>query len=554
MNPLNLAQVPIPEPSPEYMSAVAVAIAIFLIISTGIGFYMMRKAKSFDEWMVGHRDIGPLVTGFALVASWLSGWAIYGNAGYGYAFGWSAWAFIGTHNIFGIALCIVLGYRMRRYAALGARTVPEVIGLRFESKVAQSVAGVAMLLLLIVYSVGQFKAMATVWSATTGTPWLGSVLVTAILVFVYMAVGGYAGTHYALAFQGFLLTVVSWCLGIAAVAIIGPDAITSKLATEKAIIISAGRVITTPLTLGGNLMPLSPTVPFYDWLGATGAIFMFLFMATGFPHNISRFLGVRKVEKRELWLMALIIVIGSTSPLWIGLIGCAARVLWGAQLIDLKYAPMFQDAAAIKFAMYLGPGAAAFLAAGVFAAAVSTLAAMVMIMATNITRDLIHIYKPQIPPQKMLWATRALLLPIILIPFYWTVTSPPPILVELMAASAVCQAGIFFTTVAVSMYWKRATKWGVIVATIYGMIIGTLFHPANVVKWVPMDIVTAWGLNHWGKWALTTIGGCLILYFLVSLATKPLPPEKLERFFPSRAPPAPAAPTAPTAQPAPKSA
>jgi Na+/proline symporter len=554
MNPLNLAQVPIPEPSPEYMSAVAVAIAIFLIISTGIGFYMMRKAKSFDEWMVGHRDIGPLVTGFALVASWLSGWAIYGNAGYGYLYGWSAWTLIGTHNIFGIALCVVLGYRMRRYAALGARTVPEVIGLRFESKVSQSLAGIAMIVLLIYYSVIQFKAMATVWSATTGAPWLWSVLVTTILVFVYMAVGGYAGTHYALAFQGVLLTVVSWVLGVAALAMVGPDAIVSKMATEKCIVIKDTKVITTPLTLGGNLLPLSPSAPPYDWLGATGSIFMFLFMATGFPHNISRFLGVRKVEKREMWLMTLCAVIGSTSPLWIGVVGLAARTLWGPQLIDLKYVPMFQDAAAIKFAMLFGPGAAAFFAAGVFAAAVSTLAAMTMIMATNITRDLIHIYKPQISPQKMLWATRIMLLPVILIPFYWTATSPPPILVELGAASAVCQAGIFFTTVAVSMYWKRATKWGVIAAILYGLIIGVAFHPLQVVKWVPTDVVTAWGLNHWGKWALTTIGGCLILYFLVSLATKPLPPEKLERFFPPRAPPAPAAPTAPTAQPAPKSA
>jgi len=58
MNPLNLAQVPIPEPAPEYMSAVTAAIAVFLIISVGIGFYMLRKARTFDEWMVGHRDIG----------------------------------------------------------------------------------------------------------------------------------------------------------------------------------------------------------------------------------------------------------------------------------------------------------------------------------------------------------------------------------------------------------------------------------------------------------------------------------------------------------------
>ncbi len=30
---------------------------------------------SFDEYLVGKRDIGPIVTGCALAASYLSGWA-----------------------------------------------------------------------------------------------------------------------------------------------------------------------------------------------------------------------------------------------------------------------------------------------------------------------------------------------------------------------------------------------------------------------------------------------------------------------------------------------
>jgi Na+/proline symporter len=441
---------------------------------------------------------------------------------------------------------------MRRYAALGARTVPEVIGMRFDSKLAQSLAAIAMIVLLTLYSVIQFKAMATIWMATTGTEWLGSVVATLILVFVYIAVGGYAGTHYALFFQGVVLTVVSWLFGIAALAMVGPGTIVEKLATEKCIFIRGTQVITTPLTLGENLLPFSTTFPGYDWIGATSTIFMFLFMATGFPHNISRFLGLRKVEKREMWLMMLCVVIGATSPLWIGIIGFAARAIWGGALIDLKYAPMFADAAAIKFAMLLGPGATAFFAAGVFAAAVSTLAAMTMIMATNVTRDLIHIYKPQISPQKMLWATRIMLLPVLIVPFLIVWLWPPPYLVDLGTISAIGQASIFFTAVAISMYWKRATKWGVIATTIYGMII-MLLQPKFLLTAAPdvANTLAAWGLLHFGKWALLTIGGCIILYFLVSLATKPLPPEKLERFFPPRAPPAPAAPTA---QPAPKSA
>ncbi len=510
---------PVPRPTPESFTAAVVGIAIFLIISTGIGFYMMRKARTYEEWLVGHRDIGPVVTGFALVATWLSGWAIFGNAGLSYTFGWSGGWLIGMMNIMGIAICAVLGYRMRRYAELGARTVPEVLRVRFDSRVAQSLAAIAMIILLIVYAVGQFKAMATVWMATTGSPWLWSVLAAAILVFVYMAVGGYAGTQYALFFQGVVLTIVSWSIGIAALAWAGPANIVSRMATDT-FVAPGGRV--TPIPLGHYTLPISPKYPGHDWIGASAVIFMFLFMATGFPHNISRFIGVRKVERREFWILMLCVIIGSTSPLWVGVQGFAARAFWGGALMSSEFAPMFGDAAAIEIALAMGPGVAGLLAAGVFAAAVSTLAGMVMIMAANVTRDLIYIYKPDISPRTMLWATRILLIPFIFLPFYWTVTAPPPVLAEFMAGAAVGQAGIFFTIVAISMYWKRATKWGAIAATIYGIIL-VLLHPKALGSMV--------GLGHWGIWAMLTIFGCMLVYFVFSLATKPLPPEKLERLF-----------------------
>lgn len=118
-----------------------------------------------------------------------------------------------------------------------------------------------------------------------------------------------------------------------------------------------------------------------------------------------------------------------------------------------------------------------------------------------------------------------MLIPFIAIPLWWTFTSPPPILSEFMAGSAVAQAGIFFFVVGVSMYWKRATKWGAVATIIYGLIL-TLLHPKAYGKFV--------GLYHWGYWALLLMFGSALIYFLASLATKPIPEEKLEKLFPKR--------------------
>ena len=519
---------PIPETSSELLFGAVAAIAAFLIISILLGFLMRKKAKNFEEWLVGHGDIGPVVTGFALVASYLSGWAIFGNAGLGYAYGWSGSWLIGTTSIMGMALCLVIGYRMRRYVALGARTVPEMLKVRFESRLVQALAGIAMIVLLLVYSVGQYKAMATVWTITTNTSFYGSLIATAFLVLIYLAVGGYTGTQWVSCFQGILLTVIGWTLGIAALLWAGgPARIAESIGMQN---YTAPGGNQTSIPLKDYVLPLSPpkglAFPGVDWIGVTATIFMFLFMQTGFPHNIARFLGTRKISKKEYWIFLLILVLGGLTPLWIGVVGFAARTVWGDALMAETYYPMYGDSAAVYASIGAGgfPLASLF-AACVFAASVATLAGMVMIMATNITRDLVHNAFPEASPRKLLLLTKLMLVPFIAIPLYWTFTSPPPILSEFMSGSAVAQAGIFFFVVGVSMYWKRATKWGATATIIYGLII-TVLHPKAYGPSV--------GLYHWGCWALLLMFGSALTYFLVSLITTPVSEEKLQRMFPKK--------------------
>jgi Na+/proline symporter len=416
---------------------------------------------------------------------------------------------------------------MRKYVSFGARTVPEMLRVRFESRAVQALAGIAMIILLIVYSVGQYKAMATVWTITTqalNTPFGAGLLLTAIFVLVYLVVGGYTGTQWVAGFQGILLTAVGWTLGIAALIWAGGPAAISEALTTETFTLPGGN--STNLSLGNFTLPLpAPTglaFPGADYVGAVATMFMFLFMATGFPHNIARFLGTRKITKREYWVMLLILIVGGLTPLWIGVVGFSARTVWQDQIMALN-APIYGDSAAVYASIDVGGAALASLfAASVFAASVATLAGMVMIMATNVTRDLIHNLYPSASPTNLFRLTKLLLIPFIAIPLYWTFTSPPPILSEFMSGSAVAQAGIFFFVVGVSMYWRRATKWGAITTIIYGLAL-TVLHPKAYGQYV--------GLVHWGHWALLLMFGSALTYFVVSLATRPVAEEKLRKLF-----------------------
>ncbi|NWF86687.1 hypothetical protein HXY32_02595 [Candidatus Bathyarchaeota archaeon] len=75
--------------------------------------------------------------------------------------------------------------------------------------------------------------MATVWTITTNTYFQWSLIATAILVLVYIAVGGYTDTQWVSCFQGILLTIIGWVLGIVAIIWAGGTAnIAEALRTE----------------------------------------------------------------------------------------------------------------------------------------------------------------------------------------------------------------------------------------------------------------------------------------------------------------------------------
>mgnify|MGYP001269110158 CR=1 FL=1 len=136
MNPIQYLDMPKPTTTIVVLSIIGVG--LLLLISILLGFASKRRiAKgSFDEYLVGKRDIGPAVTGCALAASYLSGWAFCGSTGVVYSVGFSGMWFAGIWSLLGlIPCCWLAAIKTREFSAkLGAATLPETIGRRFESK------------------------------------------------------------------------------------------------------------------------------------------------------------------------------------------------------------------------------------------------------------------------------------------------------------------------------------------------------------------------------------------------------------------------------------
>ena len=121
-----------------------------------------------------------------------------------------------------------------------------------------------------------------------------------------------------------------------------------------------------------------------------------------------------------------------------------------------------------------GSGMLAAYVAGLFSAALSTLAGMVFIMSANVTRDIVKLWWPSVSDKSMLYLGYFLIALFLFLPFYWTLVRPPPLLSIFMGLAAMGLGAVFFFVTAISYYWKRATKWGAICTVLYGTL-GSIF-------------------------------------------------------------------------------
>ena len=513
---MNTQFMPVPEITLGMAIASSAGIAVLLGISILLGILGKKQWQSFDEYLVGKRDMGPVVTGCALASSYLSGWAFCGSTGITYSVGFSGMWFAGMWSLIGVIPCIwVASSKTRSFAIkLGATTVPELMGRRYESKMLQTVISFCMLFFLFIYSVGQLKAAGGVWYAVTGFPPVLCLFLGVFIAWIYMVLGGYVGTNWSMAFQGAFLGVVGAIVGVWTLIKSG-----GFLAMSKSMWAQDPRLLSL---IRPDLPSVGPTEFFSSWAGLLACPVIFFTMAIGFPHNLGRFLGMKEMNKKEYWKLVMIVwfITGIPVMLAASTNGFIARMFYGPELFKIE--PWKADLAAPLLSYAVGgiPLQTLYVM-GLFAATLSTLAGMVMIMSANVTRDIITLWWPKTKDKTLIRLSYFLIALFLFLPFYWTWKRPPELLSVFMGLAAMGLGAIFFFVTAMSFYWKRATKWGAFWTVIYGTLAtlagGYFVFTKKVIGMATME------------WIL--LGGCLVLFYGVSLVTKPPSKELINNLF-----------------------
>ncbi|MFN3666389.1 MAG: sodium:solute symporter family protein, partial [Sediminibacterium sp.] len=188
-------------------------IAIYFLIVVGIGLYLKRRVKSGNDFLMSNKTIPLWATSLAFISANLGAQEVLGMAASGAKYGLYTTHFYWLGAAFAM---VFLGiYMMPFYYGSKARSVPEYLKLRFDEKTrtfnAFSFAG------MTVFSSGiSLYALAMLMEVILGWNFDTTIWIAALIVLVYIFLGGLTSAIYNEVLQFFLIVI-----GIAPLVFIG---------------------------------------------------------------------------------------------------------------------------------------------------------------------------------------------------------------------------------------------------------------------------------------------------------------------------------------------
>lgn len=480
-----------------------VMIAVYFTILLAIGFYAYKRSTStLDEYMLGGRDLGALVTALSAGASDMSGWMIMGLPGSVYSIGLSAtWIAIGL-TIGAWLNYILVASRLRIYTELSdnAITLPDFFEKRLSdnTRIVKIISGLVIVIFFTLYTHSGMVAGGVLFNSAFGLNYHVGLILAASIVILYTLFGGYLAVSLTDFFQGVIMILALVLVPIVAIL---------KL---------------NGLDTFSEVGLLNPTS--LDWFKGTTTVGIISLLAWGLgyfgqPHIIVRFMSI-KTHK----LMPRARRIG-ISWMAISLIGACITGLIGIVFVEVNNVKVDNpETIFIVMSQFLfHPLIGGFFLAAILAAIMSTISSQLLVTSSALTQDFYMLLRGKTLQDKehekeFVLVGRISVLIVSLIAMYiaW---HPNDTILNLVGNAWAGFGAAFGPLVLLSLYWKRLTKYGAIAGIVSGSLI--------VIFWILMK-------EHGGIFEFyEIIPGfitSMILTIIVSLFTNP-PEEKTVNNF-----------------------
>lgn len=425
----------------------------FAVVLGGLSYYGFRKTDTAIAFSTAPRGYNPFVIGIAVTATSASAAALLGNPGLVYASGWPAlWYAMGGYGAMALAWASSALILSRIGKNANAKSMADFMGIRFQSPLLRVVTALAAIF-SIYYIAGQFSGLGLVFAESVGTKYLTGVIIGAIVMAIYISIGG-SHTDIMSAFvQGLIMVVFA-------------------VVVTVVVLVKVGGIQTIDRILTSEDPSLSSSVVFQDpqFGPFTGiAIFVSLGLFALSPQMSKLWLALndeRNVTKALIWAFLGMSAMGLV--MWLG--GLGARVLYSDIAPDTSILVLISDT--------LPNWLTALLMVGVLSAILSTTAGLFLVVAVSLAVDIyrdtiVPMQKKKISPDKLdrrVLILQRILIPVLVIVGVLLAQDPPEFLTQLMWAGIGLFTGSVIPPMVIGSLWKGTTRRAAEIGSVAGFV------------------------------------------------------------------------------------
>ncbi|WP_133623861.1 sodium/proline symporter PutP [Erwinia sp. LJJL01] len=436
-----------------------VTFCIYILGMVLIGFIAYRSTKNFDDYILGGRSLGSLVTALSAGASDMSGWLLMGLPGAIFLSGISeSWIAIGLTIGAYLNWKIVAGrLRVQTEHHDNALTLPDYFSSRFEdkSKVLRVISALIILVFFTIYCASGVVAGARLFESTFGMSYETALWAGAAATIVYTFVGGFLAVSWTDTVQASLM-------------------IFALILTPVMVILAVGG-------LGDSLEVIrAKSVENLDMLKNLNFIAIVSLLGWGLgyfgqPHILARFMAAdshRSIRSaRRIGMTWMILCLGGAVA--VGFFGIAYFQNHPDQAsgVSENGERIFIELTRILF----NPWIAGILLSAILAAVMSTLSCQLLVCSSALTEDLYkNFLRKNATQRELVWVGRLMVLLVAVIAIALA-SDPNNRVLGLVSYAWAGFGAAFGPVVLLSLIWKRMTRNGALA----GMIVGA----ATVLIW-----------------------------------------------------------------------
>jgi sodium/proline symporter len=440
-------------------SPLHITFAVYILGMVGIGFAAWYYTRSFDDYILGGRSLGPYVTALSAGASDMSGWLLLGLPGAVYLTGLSeAWIAIGL--IIGAWFnwrYVAAPLRLYTERSRNALTLPDYFTHRFEdrARLLRVFSALVILVFFAVYCASGIVAGARLFESVFGLPYGQAMWYGAAATIAYTFVGGFLAVSWTDTVQATLM-------------------IFALLLAPVFVLIGLGG----PGEAIALVEQADPTR--LDFLKGTSVIGIVSLLAWGLgymgqPHILARFMAAESVRAipraRRIGMSWMILcLLGAVAVGFFGVAWFQAHPDQAAG-VSANHERVFIELATHLF----NPWVAGILLSAILAAVMSTLSCQLLVCSSALTEDFYKGFlRPNAGQKELVWIGRLAVLGVALLAI-WLASDPDSLVLGLVAYAWAGFGAAFGPVVVLSLFWRRMTRNGALA----GMVVGA----TTVIVW-----------------------------------------------------------------------